>query len=202
MSSVFYKSKNINREVELYEQEFFLLRDFIFQKTGIYIRDNKKYLLKNRLQNRLRELNLTSFEEYYFFLKYDPARQNELNHLYSVVSTNETSFFRNYPQLQVCREHIVPEIIQKKKQRGQNRLRIWSAGCSTGEEPYTLIMILSEVLEREIGQWDIKITANDLSSEVVAKAEQGEYTSYTLRNTPQYYIDKYFTREQDNKYKI
>jgi len=199
MSSFFYKSKNNTREVELYDQEFFLLRDFIFQQTGIYIGDNKKYLLKNRLINRLRELNLNSFEEYYFFLKYDSSRQSELNHLYSVISTNETSFFRNGPQLQVFQENIIPEILQKKK---QNKLRIWSAGCSTGEEPYTLIMILYEVLGRKIEQWDIKISANDLSSSVIEKAEQGVYTSYTLRNTPQQYLDKYFAKQQDGKYKV
>jgi len=202
MSSIFHKGKNLKKEIDLYDSEFFLLRDFIYEKTGIFIRDNKKYLLKNRLINRIKDLNLNSFEEYYYFLKYDPNKKQELNHLYSVVSTNETCFFRNYPQIEIYRKNIVPEILQKKRKNYQNKLRIWSAGCSTGEEPYTLIMILCEILGSEINKWNIKISANDLSSNVIKSAERGIYTSYTLRNTPQYYLDKYFTEERQGIYKI
>lgn len=202
MTSIFNKGQSQKKEIELHDSEFVSLRDFIFEKTGIYIRDNKKYLLKNRLINRIKELNLNSFEEYYYFLKYDPHKKEELNHLFAVISTNETSFFRNYPQIEIFRKNIVPEILDKKRKNRQNKLRIWCAGCSTGEEPYTLIMILNEILSSEIGKWNIKISANDLSSHVIKSAERGIYTSYTLRNTPAHYLDKYFTKEKDGIYKI
>ena len=202
MTAIFHKGKDLKKEIELYDSEFFLLRDFIYEKTGIFIRDNKKYLLKNRLTNRIKELNLNSFEEYYFFLKYDSGKKEEIEHLFSVVSTNETCFFRNYPQIEIYRQHIIPEILEKKTKNKDNKLRIWSAGCSTGEEPYTLIMILCEILGREINKWNIKISANDLSSNAIKSAQRGIYTSYTLRNTPQYYLDKYFTEQKQDVYQI
>ncbi len=180
------------------DEEFRQLRDFIYENCGIYIADNRKYLIENRLVNRLKELNLKNFSEYYHYLRYDTNRRAELTRLFEVVTTNETSFFRNPPQLEVFQNTVLPKVIADIKAKGQKKLRIWSAGCSTGDEPYTIAIILHEVLKTEIAGWDIKITASDLSEAVLAAGRRGIYNEYTLRTTPKALIDKYFHKEGVN----
>jgi Methylase of chemotaxis methyl-accepting proteins len=179
----------------LSDQEFTQLRDFIYNESGIFIADNRKYLVKNRLANRLRELNLNSFEEYYYYLRFDANKRAELTQLFAVITTNETSFYRNPPQLQMFQEKALKRELDKQRAAGRKKLRIWSAGCSTGEEPYTLAIILHEVLKTEISDWDIKITANDLSEAVLLAAGKGLYSMHSLRTTPQNIVAKYFTME-------
>ncbi len=194
------KTTTLRKDFKISDDEFQLLRDFIYNQTGIYIANNRKYLLETRLTNRLKELGLSSFSEYYYFLKYDPERRKELERLYSVITTNETSFFRNPPQLKVFQEVILPEVIQSKNTH--KRLRIWSAGCSTGEEPYTISIILHEVLGINISKWDIKIVANDISMDVIRAAQRGIYGEYSLRTTPLHIRNKYFKKIGEGKYKI
>lgn len=189
------------KDLHISDEEFLLLRDFIYQQCGIFIAENRKYLVENRLSSRLKELNLKSYNEYYNFLRFDNSRGQELTKLFEVVTTNETSFFRNPPQLEVFQRVVLQEAIEQCRKTGQKRLRIWSAGCSTGEEPYTLAIILSEALRTEIGAWDIKITANDLSEAVLAAARQGIYSEYALRTTPPEMVSRYFKKE-GNVYKI
>ncbi|GAB6038744.1 protein-glutamate O-methyltransferase CheR [Fundidesulfovibrio butyratiphilus] len=201
MSSLFSKTISLRKELKVSDSEFVQLRDFIYQHSGIYIADNRKYLLENRLANRIKELNLKSFAEYHSFLQYDAGRKQELNRLFEVVTTNETSFYRNPPQLQVFQNFVLKEVLDRQRKAGMKKLRIWSAGCSTGEEPYTLAIILHEVLRGEISSWDIKITANDLSEAVLASARRGVYSDYSLRTTPKEIVTRYFASE-DGKFKV
>jgi chemotaxis protein methyltransferase CheR len=201
MSSLFSKTISLGKELKISDAEFVQLRDYIYQQAGIYIADNRKYLLENRLANRLKELNLKSFNEYYHFLQYDPGKRQELNRLFEVVTTNETSFYRNPPQLAVFQNSVLPEVLERQRKTGARKLRIWSAGCSTGEEPYTIAIILHEVLRSEIATWDIKITANDLSEAVLASARRGVYNDYTLRTTPKDIVSRHFIAEE-GKFKI
>lgn len=201
MSSLFSKTITLRQELKISDEEFTQMRDFIYDQSGIYVADNRKYLLENRLASRLKELNLKTFGEYYYFLRYDPGRRQELNRLFEVVTTNETSFYRNPPQLKVFQDTVLPEILEAQRQARQKRLNIWSAGCSSGEEPYTLAIMISEVLKSELSQWSIKITANDLSEAVLQVARKGVYSDYALRTTPKEIISKYFTNE-DGRYKI
>ena len=180
------------------DEEFRQLRDFIYENCGIYIADNRKYLIENRLVNRLKELSLKNFSEYYHYLRYDANRRAELTRLFEVVTTNETSFFRNPPQLEVFQNKVLPTVIEDIKATGRKKLRIWSAGCSTGDEPYTIAIILAEVLKSEIASWDIKITASDLSEAVLAAGRRGVYNEYTLRTTPKAIVDKYFHKDGTN----
>lgn len=189
------------KDLHITDEEFVLLRDFIYQQCGIFIAENRKYLVENRLSNRLKELNLKSYNEYYNYLRFDPNKRQELTKLFEVVTTNETSFFRNPPQLEVFQRIVLAQAIDQARKQGQKKLRIWSAGCSTGEEPYTLAIILHETLKTDIGNWDIKITANDLSEAVLAAARRGIYNEYALRTTPKEMVDKYFHKE-GNVYKI
>lgn len=183
------------KQFKITDEEFIQLRDFIYEQSGIYIAENRKYLIENRLTNRLKDLNLKTYGEYYYFLRYDSTRKTELNRLFEVVTTNETSFFRNVPQLDVFRDQVLKKILDAQRKAGQKKLRIWSAGCSTGDEPYTLSIIIHEVLGTELASWDIKITANDLSEAVLATARQGLYSEYSLRTTPPNITAKYFTKE-------
>lgn len=188
------------KDLHITDEEFLLLRDFIYQQCGIFIAENRKYLVENRLSNRLKELNLKSYKEYYNFLRFDSSKRTELTKLFEVVTTNETSFFRNPPQLDVFQRVVLAEAIEQGRKSGQKKLRIWSAGCSTGEEPYTLAIILHETLKNDIANWDIKITANDLSEAVLAAARRGIYNEYALRTTPKEMVEKYFNKE-GNVYK-
>lgn len=184
-----------SKSFSITHEEFIQLRDFIYAQSGIFIAENRKYLAENRLANRLKELKLKTYGEYYYFLRYDATRKAELNRLFEVVTTNETSFFRNLPQLNVFRDQVLVKLLDIQRKEKRKKLRIWSAGCSTGDEPYTLSIIIHEVLGPELSSWDIKITANDLSEAVLATARQGLYSEYAMRTAPPNIIPKYFTKE-------
>ncbi|WP_018123670.1 CheR family methyltransferase [Desulfovibrio oxyclinae] len=192
MSSLFSKTITLGRELKITDEEFRNLRDFIYEQCGIYVADNRKYLLENRLGNRLKKLSLRDFGEYYYFLQYDSGKREELKKLFEVITTNETSFYRNPPQLKVFQDNILSEVIERCRKAGRKKLRIWSAGCSTGEEPYTIAMIIHELLGQDVGSWDIRITANDLSQRVLESARKGVYSDYSLRTTPKEIIERYF----------
>lgn len=201
MSSLFSKTISLGKELKISDQEFTDLRDFIYDECGIYIADNRKYLLENRLGNRLKRLNLKNFDEYYNLLRFDAGKAAELKKLYEVITTNETSFFRNPPQLEVFQKEVLTDVLKKARTTGK-QLRIWSAGCSTGEEPYTISMLIHETLKTEIAGWDIRITANDLSERVLESARRAVYNDYTLRTTPEEIAAKYFERDNgSNKLK-
>jgi chemotaxis protein methyltransferase CheR len=201
MSSLFSKTISLGKELKITDQEFSNLRDFIYAECGIYIADNRKYLLENRLGNRLKKLNLKNFDEYYNLLRFDPAKGAEMKKLFEVITTNETSFYRNPPQLKVFQEEVLPHVLDSCRKKGR-RLRLWSAGCSTGEEPYTISIILREMLKAELASWDIRITANDLSERVLESARRGVYNDYTLRTTPEEIVARYFDRDNgQNKIK-
>jgi chemotaxis protein methyltransferase CheR len=185
-----------NLTLELSNEDFVTFRDFIHEKSGIYFAENKKYLVENRLSKRMSTLGLKSFSDYFYQVKYDTSLK-EFNMLMNLVTTNETSFYRNPPQLACFQLEVLPLIIEQKKKEGQpKRLRIWSAGCSTGEEPYTLGMILLDVLG-EKNDWNIEIIANDISENVLYAARTAVYGEMSLRTTPPQIINKYFTRDGD-----
>lgn len=195
MAALFSSGVAERKEVKIGDSEFTQLRDFIYELTGIYIADNRKYLLENRLAGRLKALNLKDFGEYFYYLRFDSGKRNELPRLYEVITTNETSFFRNPPQLKVFQEKVLAEVLEELRKKRTKKLHIWSAGCSTGEEPYTMAIQLHEALGSEISSWSIRITANDLSESVLRSAREGIYTDYALRTTPKEMITKYFTKE-------
>ncbi|QJB57573.1 protein-glutamate O-methyltransferase CheR [Pseudodesulfovibrio sp. zrk46] len=194
MTSLFAKTISMGKDLKISDQEFSGLRDFIYEKCGIYIADNRKYLLENRLGNRLKKLNLRNFDEYYNYLRFDVGKEVELKRLFEVITTNETSFYRNPPQLKVFQEQVLTDVVKQARTKGR-KMRIWSAGCSTGEEPYTISMIIHELLKSEVSQWDIKITANDLSERVLESARKGVYNDYTLRTTPPEVVKRYFASD-------
>jgi chemotaxis protein methyltransferase CheR len=183
-------------EPDMTMEEFTLIRDFLHEKCGIFFAENKMYLVKNRLIKRMGELGIKSYRDYFYHVKYD-ASLREFNELMNLITTNETSFFRNEPQLLSFSDEALPKLIgEKMSSRGPKSLRIWSAGCSTGEEPYTLAVIIIERLKVLTG-WNVEIIANDISEEVLQKARKGEYTGITLRNIKPDILSRYFVKVGD-----
>lgn len=171
----------------LSKKAFLGLRDLIYERWGIYFQENKAYLLEDRLKKRLEKRGLSSFDEYLYFLRYDPLRERELHELVESITTNETSFFRDMNQLEAFRKGVLPEILKKD----ERHLRIWSAGCSTGEEPYTIAMIIhGEALP--LKGYRVDILGTDVSEKVLEVARRGIYGEYSTRNVPERYLTRYF----------
>ncbi|MGD0657381.1 MAG: protein-glutamate O-methyltransferase CheR [Syntrophorhabdales bacterium] len=176
-------------------QEFTLLKDFIYEKTGIYFAENKMYLLESRLANRLNELSLSSFEEYYYHLKFGGSKtEQEITYLYDLITTNETSFFRNPPQLDAFK--IVVQKNYLNGTRPDAGLRMWSAGCSTGEEPYTLAIMMLELFAHSNVSMPFTIYGTDISSKALESAKKAVFNNYSVRNTDKGILSKYFVEDK------
>ncbi len=157
---------------QLGEAEFRFLRTFVLQHCGIALGEHKHQLVQGRLARRLRALRLQSFADYCDLLRADP--QSELGELSSAISTNVTAFFREVHHYELLANELLPSWLQQKRRDG-DRLRLWSAGCSTGEEPYALAMVLAEALERSEQKVDARILATDLSPQALETARRGVY---------------------------
>lgn len=171
------------------EDIFKQLRDFIYEKTGIYVPDNKKYFLENRLSRIVKEKNFRGYEDYLHFLNYS-AQRHDIARLFDAITTNETFFFREPQQFEVFSNNLVPQIIKENTQMGRKDIKIWSAACSTGEEPYTIAMILLE--KPELASIRKEIYASDISESVLMSARKAIYGNYSVRNIPPHYMAKYF----------
>jgi chemotaxis protein methyltransferase CheR len=185
---------SLRKAVAITDAEFKQLRDFIYSKSGIWVDDKRKYLLENRFASRLSALKLNSFGEYIKLLTLDPRKDQELKHVFELVTTNETSFFRDTKQLDGVKANILLPLMAELRKQQQLELRIWCAGCSSGEEPYTLSMMLHEMLGAELAKWRISITAIDLSPAMIAKCKEGVYLDYAFKTTPEAIKAKYFTK--------
>ena len=176
----------------LRRKEFTLLQAFIYQHIGISLGDHKIYLVQARLAKRVKHLGLESFGEYYDYLVAD-KKGGELEYLSSLISTNVTSFFREQKQWEFLKTHLSSILASSN-----GKLRIWSAACSSGEEPYSIAMFLAEHLPN-YAQYDIKILATDVSSKVLKIAMSGVYTQKACMSLKEEYLSKYFTpvRVQD-----
>jgi chemotaxis protein methyltransferase CheR len=173
-------------KIPLTDTTFKNIRDYIYEKSGIYISDTKKYLIENRLSRILQEKSINSFEEYFKLISFN-SNGHELSRLFDAVTTNETYFFRESHQLTTLVEEVLPWIRNSKN--GSNQLKVWSAACSTGEEPYTISMML---MEKSLSPGSFEIHASDISEGVLASAKRAVYNSYSVRNIPDRYMKKYF----------
>jgi chemotaxis protein methyltransferase CheR len=185
--------------IPLPDDVFRLLRDFIHGYCGIYFDDGSKFLLERRLSRRLEQHRLKGFEEYYHFLRYDRKREEELVILIDNLTTNETYFFRENAQLRAFSEEILPEL--RKTLAGRKTLRIWSAGCSTGEEPYTIAILLLESGDwwRD---WQVEILGSDINQRVLHTARKGVYKKSAHRATSPDMLAKYFIADEKGDFRI
>ena len=179
--------------IPLEEEVFRLIRDFVRDYCGIYFDDDSRYLLEKRLSRRVRTLHFSNFREYYRYLLYHKNREEELTSIIDIITVNETYFFREQNQLKTFSEEILPEL--KDINKDKKRLRVWSAGCSTGEEPYTIGILVLE--KGYFHNWNIEIFGSDINQRVLQAARSGIYRKNSFRATEPYFLRKYF-REEDN----
>lgn len=178
---------------ELSNAEFKELQDFIYQKSGMFFPLSRKNYIQQKVLKRIETLRYNNFNDYLQILKKELIRTEIIN-LFNEITVNETFFFRDLPQLEVMEKHILPEAVAK----GKRNINIISAGCSSGEEPYTLSIILRE----KFPQMSFKIWGMDISDLVVAKARRGEYTEYAVRFVPKDYLHKYFEKLDNGNFKF
>ena len=196
-----------NSNIDFSDETFCKIRDLIYQLTGIFYNEQKKYLIETRLSKRLADLNLKNYEDYFYLLKYSAKQSDEIKELFNSITTNETSFFRDIPQLKVFEDNVLKEILEKIKIKEQSanyskKIRIWSAGCSTGEEPFTLAIIIMEHLNEIPAGFSFEIIGSDISENVLSSARKGIYNSYTLRNTDSKLIEKYFDKIDNEQFQV
>lgn len=181
------------------DDEFLLLRDCIYAHCGLFFDLDSKYILEKRLSHRLEDLKMPSFYDYYHYLKYNRNKDKELTDIMDVLTTNETYFFRESYQLKAFSDEIIPELIKVKSARGNRTLRIWSAGCSTGEEPYTIAMLLSII--PELSDWKVEVIGTDISQKVLQQARRAVYGKASFRATEESDLKRFFHQE-DGGYKV
>jgi chemotaxis protein methyltransferase CheR len=175
------------------------IRDLVYKVSGIYKAEDKLYLLADGCGRRMKALGARTTRDYWDQLTAQPGRDGELRHLLNEITIGETCLFRSQPQLDALRKVILPEIAKEKTKQITKRLRIWSAGCSTGEEPYTLAMNMMEESEGLLKGWTVEILATDLNDRSVETAKAGIYGDYALRSTSEYFKRKYFTTVDEKK---
>lgn len=188
--------------LKLSDEEFFELRDFILRLTGIFFPNSKKYFVESRIRPRLDSLGFKSFADYMRYLKFSPFRRNEIEILFRLITINETYFFRDEMQFKVIEERILPEIIETKSWNGFKSLRIWSAGCSTGEEAYTIGMIFLEKIKPKYPNIKVEIIGTDINSAVLEVARRGIYKQYSVRFVPEDYLEKYFRTQNKDEFQL
>ncbi len=181
---------------ELSEKMFLKFGQFVTDVLGIKMPDSKRTMLQSRLQKRLRQLSLPSFEAYYDFVFSSEGREQELHHLLDVVTTNKTDFFREPRHYDVLTQNVLPTLLQGRRAGIHRPLKVWSAGCSTGAEPYTLSMVLSDFGERVDG-FKFQILATDISTQVLQKAINAVYEERDSSPIPFNIKKKYLLRSKD-----
>lgn len=182
------------------DKDFEQLRDYIYNVCGIYFHSSKKYFLESRLARRMEATGSKSHADYYQYVRGGATGSTELKKLLDEITTNETCFFRNMPQLTALENKFLPEIVAAKSKIGFKKLRIWSAGSSSGEEAYTMAMLFLEKRSTLLKDWIIEIVGTDINETVIALAKEGIYNSYSVRNTPDFYLKKYFKEESAGKF--
>lgn len=187
-------------DIEMSLDEFRLLRDFVYQHCGLHFTEDSKYLLEKRLGKRLQTHNLKNFKDYYYFLRYNPNKEQELSEVVDLLTTNETYFYREDFQLKTFIDEILPVVRSRREADGKKQLRIWSAGCSSGEEPYTIATLLLD--QPWINDWNVEIVGTDISQKVLQTARQGVYGEASFRNTDAINRDRFFVATEDGKSRI
>lgn len=189
------------KDLTLSAQSFKAWRKYIYGICGIYFQDNKKYLLESRLLKRMRFLGMETYEEYFDFIRFHSKGCDEKKYLYEAITINETFFFRNQPQLEAMVSTIFPELITQKTNGGRIKIRIWSAACSSGEEVYSIAMVITDLIKPKYPDVEFEIVGTDLSYAALETAKRGVYKKYSIRDTSAYYLKKYFNFT-DGEYKI
>ncbi len=180
------------REFEFSDADFRALAKLAYEHAGISLGEGKRNLVYTRISRRLRTLGLATFQDYRAFLSQD---RKEIENFINSISTNLTRFFRESHHFDHLREHIAAKFISRPL--AARRLRIWSAGCSTGEEPYTIAAVLQREI-RDVARYDVRILATDIDTEVLRKASAGEYGVNSLEEIPNIYREFFPVARDDS----
>lgn len=189
----------MQQDYALQDGDFRKIAKLVMDTTGIVLSEKKRAFVHGRLGRRLRILGLSDFRQYCNLLESDDGGA-ERRMLINAVTTNHTSFFREEHHFDYLARTVLPAIVQSRKS-GAGRLRIWSAGCSTGEEPYTLAMTLLQH-QALLAGWDVKILATDLDTNVVRHASEGVYDADRLETIPAAYQKRYLSVQDDGRFWI
>ena len=182
-----------SNRITMSADQFAKMAKIIYDRSGIHFPDSKKYIIESRLSQRVAELDMEDFDQYIGYLTMGPYQTEEFQEMFNRITINETSFFRNDSQLDVFENQILPELLASRASK--KRLRIWSAACSTGEEPFTLAMLLHRTLGVRLSDWRIEILGTDISEKAINIANEGRYTSYAVRTTTSLMKDRYFKQD-------
>lgn len=175
--------------------------DFIYQVSGMRFNEAKAYYLSSKIHIRMKALLMDTYEEYYAFLQTPQAKASEHTLLMNEVTINETFLFRNQPQLNDFEERVLKPLLATRRQQGKNKIRIWSCAASTGDEAYTTAFQCMGLPEAT--GFQIEIIGTDISRQAIAKAQEGVYAKYAIRNIPQDLMQRCFTfNEKDETYHI
>ena len=181
-------------KAQLTQDEFDKLSKFIYKESGIKMPPVKRVMLQSRLQKRLRELNMVNFKEYIEYVFSKEGLNGEIIHMLDVVSTNKTDFFREPVHFDFLSQEALPQFIQDKS--NPKMLKVWSAGCSSGEEPYTISIVLADFAEKNPG-FDYSIIGTDISTQILQKAVDAVYKEDRIHIIPLDTKKKYFLRSKD-----
>jgi chemotaxis protein methyltransferase CheR len=165
------------------QQQFNLIRDLARKHAGIHLADHKKSMVQRRVTRRISQLGFDGFSTYCDYLQTPEAQQEELQLLINALTTNKTDFFRENHHFEHLGQVAIPHIMQRVRSGQQKRIRIWSAGCSSGQEPYTIAMTMMAAIP-DIDSFDAKILATDIDTEVLARAAKGIYEEHELTQLP------------------
>ncbi|MBZ0263396.1 protein-glutamate O-methyltransferase CheR [bacterium] len=187
--------------VSITDNEFTQIREMIYSCFGINLTEQKRSLVEGRLAKVLRTRGYSSFEEYFSNLANDDSGAGLLE-LIDRISTNHTFFYREAEHFDYLQNRALPAIIERQAATGDRTIRIWSAGCSSGEESYLLAMLLREALGREFSKWEVAVLATDISISALEKAEKGIYNNLNVSKLPDFLLKKYFMKLKDDEYNV
>ena len=175
------------------DREFQRFRALVLQQTGIALGDSKRQLVCSRLGKRLRHYGYSTFSQYYEHLVERDPEGEELVRMINAITTNKTDFFREAHHFDFLRSDVLPAVVAEAGAGAARRLRIWSAGCSSGEEPYSIALTVLEALPRAWA-WDVKILASDIDTDMLSRGRDGVYTEDGLGTVPGGWRERYFLR--------
>lgn len=190
------------KETDERDPVYLKIRDLVYQACGIYHSEEKLYLLSGACKRRMPNCKAADARQYLAVISNQATRVIELRELLNEITIGETCLFRSQPQLNTLQNVILPELIATRSKIGLRKLRIWSAGCSTGEEPYTLSMFLLEQSEKLLKGWTFEVSATDLNDRSIETAKAGIYGAYALRNTSDLFKRKYFVPAEGDKLQV
>ena len=190
--------RSVIQQLELSDAEYQTIANFVHKESGINLLDGKKELIRARLTKRISQLEMRNFKSYFQYVMGDKTG-DELVFLLDALATNLTSFWREPQHFDFMTKTFIPELEAKRRRSGGPRLRIWSAACSSGEEPYTIAMVVLEKSQYFANGGDFRILATDLSTKVLNVAKRGQYGPESVKNIPPIPLGRYLVRHESEK---